>query len=62
MIKLLIEDYCHECPEFEPVKVGGHAFYNLDGNVVHLEDTKVMCEHVDRCNMIKKHLEKSHDA
>ena len=58
MIKLLVEDYCHECLEFEPIKVGGHAYYDLDGNIVYLEDTKVMCEHDTRCHRIKKHLEK----
>lgn len=63
MIKLLIEDYCHECPEFEPIKVGGHAYLAIDGgDVVHLEDTKVMCEHATMCHRIKKHLEEKRDT
>ena len=62
MIKLLVEDYCHECSEFEPVKVGGRAYLDIDGNVVYLEDIKVMCEHDARCHRIKKHLEENRDT
>lgn len=58
MIKLLVESYCHECPEFEPVKVGGRAYLDINGEIVYLEDIKVMCEHKTRCCMIKEHLEK----
>lgn len=57
MIKLLVEDYCHGCPEFEPVKVGGRAYLDINGEIVYLEDTKVMCEHDTRCQRIKKHSE-----
>lgn len=57
MIKLLVEDYCHECPEFYPEKIGGEAYYAGD-QLMHLNDCVVTCNEHDRCQRIKKHLEK----
>lgn len=57
MIKLLVEDYCHECPEFYPEKVGGDALYS-EANLVHITDIIVKCDNYDKCCIIKEHLDK----
>ena len=56
MIKLLVESYCHGCPEFYPEKQGGEAYYG-NGEIVHLNDIVIKCSEHDRCQRIKKHLE-----
>lgn len=56
MIKLLVEDYCHECPEFYPEKIGGDAFYSED-DLVYISDVIIRCDNYERCCIIKKHLE-----
>lgn len=57
MIKLLVEDYCHTCPEFYPEKIGGEALYSYD-DLIHISDIIVKCDNYDKCCIIKKHLEK----
>ena len=57
MIKLLVEEYCHECPEFYPEKVGGEAFYG-DNELIYMSDTIVRCDNYKKCGIIKKHQEK----
>lgn len=49
MIFLQVENYCQNCPEFEPrclrlAKLGEH-------------DTFIECEHEDRCRTMKKYIE-----
>ena len=56
MIKLLVEDYCHECPEFYPEKIGGEVLY-ANGDVVTVGTTFVVCDDREKCQRIKKHLE-----
>lgn len=52
MIHLCIEDYCHNCDDFEAhvVKV-----YDGDG----LYDTKVKCEYYERCRGIAKRIKEA---
>ena len=61
MIKLLVEDYCHECPEFYPEKHGGEILY-AEADRVHITDTIIRCDNYDKCCLIKKHLEKQRDS
>lgn len=53
MISLDVENYCHNCSEFEPdcqtIK------YMSDGKII--VDTLVKCEHKDRCRNIKTYIE-----
>lgn len=60
MIKLNVEEYCHTCPEFYPEKVGGEVYY-AEGEVIYINDTFVRCDNYDKCQRIKKHLEKNLD-
>ena len=55
MIRLIVEDYCHNCPEFEPAI--NKAKFLLDTTVV-TTDTNIKCQHANRCKNIKKCLER----
>ena len=55
-IRLLVDEWCHNCPEFEAdayknTYVGN--FDSFDGTLSRYTDTTVKCIHKDRCaNMI----------
>lgn len=49
MIRLLVDEYCHNCPNFEPYAMRASS---LDGFI----DTRVVCEYHDKCKSIKKYL------
>ncbi len=50
MIELDIRDYCHKCPEFEPVV---ERFYDSCGYPC---IQNVSCEHKDRCEMLYRYM------
>lgn len=56
MIKLQVEEYCSNCPEFEPyVDRDVLEYYDFNLNEVYTEvNTIVSCEHKDRCNRSRK--------
>ena len=56
MIKLYVEDYCQNCPEFEPDvdKKTMHA----DRKLINITD--IRCEHRHICDMLINYLEKQH--
>lgn len=63
MIKLLVEDYCHECPEFYPEKIyDSDAYREFGPNVGNMYDTYVACEYRKRCRTIAKYMEKNRDT
>ena len=47
MIAFTIEDYCENCPYFEP-KSSGPYYYDEDGNTVR-KDQSIVCEHKKMC-------------
>lgn len=51
MIKLDIQDYCHNCPNFEPECT---KFYSGDGNCT----TSISCENKGVCANIKLYIDK----
>ena len=53
MIKLQIEKYCHNCPEFE-AQVDKTYFLYLTDPEIH---TIVTCEHRGKCECIRKYFE-----
>lgn len=55
MIKLNIEEYCKNCPEFEVVQETLKSFDMLNG--VYAEH-HLTCGNIEKCREIKKHLEK----
>lgn len=56
MIKLDVEGYCHECPEFEATTNDNVVFY-ADGMTRDCMKI-VSCEHKERCGRIKRYLER----
>lgn len=53
MIKLDVEDYCHNCNEFEPDVHREHLYFAGKDKL----ETVVRCEHRIRCESIKNYLE-----
>lgn len=53
MIRLIVEDYCQECPDFEPeaVKV---TYYS--GDELRAASTEVYCRHKNRCAAVAKYM------
>ena len=65
MIKLKVEEYCHNCPDFEADvtktdKVYASNYDWLTDSRVELtrSDTIVTCAHANRCRAVKRYLEK----
>ena len=65
MIKLEIEDYCHDCQAFDP-EVEGSIVYCTDHEVYHRTHTIVRCKAHKLCKRLvgylKKQIEKEGDA
>jgi hypothetical protein len=68
MIRLQVEEYCHNCPDFEPV--AEKETYTLTDsfslNEYRKNETFVKCEYAARCacmyeNHLKKEAAKNHD-
>lgn len=55
--RLLTEDYCESCPAFEAHVSLGQDMY-INGKYEFTTATVIDCKHRDRCEAIKKHLEK----
>ena len=53
MIKLVVEDYCQNCPYFDPVTYKLNTDYIRSGRSV---TTNVMCSDREKCNNIHNHL------
>lgn len=53
MIKLVVEEYCRNCPKFEPTLEGPHIFGCGCDIVV---DTFIHCEHAEMCREIMNYL------
>lgn len=51
MIELKVEEYCHECPEFEAETQ--KSYLSADGKIAAVECV-VVCEHAQKCRCIKR--------
>lgn len=59
MIKLKVEERCHNCPGFEPETNNPVMAYSIDGDEIGpFGDTVIMCVHRIRCRHIERYLEK----
>lgn len=56
MINLIIEEYCHECPDFEAEVRKGAKASMVDGHVAHC--TNIFCVHRLKCDRIARYLAK----
>ena len=60
MIKLKVEDYCHECPDFDArVNTKVDELFSMEDGVLKVINTTVTCSHATRCRAIKRYLEKA---
>ena len=63
MIRLDIDEYCNNCPEFESdVKKDVIHCRNLDFNKASIVNTIITCEHRERCRSIKNFLEEDKET
>lgn len=56
MINLIIEEYCHECPDFEAEVRKCVKASTIDGHVAHC--TNIFCVHRLKCDHIAQCLAK----
>ena len=58
MIKLDVQEYCHDCDGFEAdVEHPQHA-YDMHGNPIYSSDTLVRCGRRKLCKNIERYLER----
>lgn len=55
MIRLSVEEYCHQCMDFVPDVTEPERAFAGGGEIIQT-DTIVQCEHRRRCEAIKKYL------
>lgn len=55
MIKLQVEEYCHDCPEFE---AESEELYYMNNGELEVS-TFVSCMHKNKCYRIKNYIERS---
>ena len=60
MIKLKVDGYCHDCPDFD-ARVNNKVDELTTGDevVIKVVNTTVTCAHATRCKAIKRYLERA---
>ena len=56
MIRLNVEEYCHQCLDFSPDVTDPERVFSQDGKTIMQSDTIIQCAHRRRCEAIKKYL------
>ena len=59
MIRVEYEEYCEDCPEFEPdmrKEVMHTDYYGSKGDLIC--ETVIQCQHKDRCKSMKDFIER----
>lgn len=56
MIKLVVQPYCHSCPDFEVDVEKPTVYYANFEECETVGDTMIFCEHRDRCRRMMEHL------
>ena len=57
MIRVEVRDYCHDCFDFE-ANVQGAEEYQINGKPSGQTDTIIRCRQRNRCENIRKYIEK----
>lgn len=57
MIRVNVKDYCSDCLDFEPDVEKPHVLYSGTDKVF-VGDTIIRCKYRDRCEQMKRYLEK----
>lgn len=55
MIHLDVQEYCHQCTQFEPEKETTYLF--SDGIKI-ASDNKIYCKHFSKCEIIAAHIKR----
>ena len=59
MIKIKVEEYCNDCPEFDPEAIKPQPIYDSIGNYVGmLGPMIVVCKYRNRCRRFMEYLQK----
>lgn len=58
MIKLDVQEYCQECPAFDPVKHTVTEKFMSLGESVEMSTTHIRCRDWKRCKQIERYLRK----
>ena len=58
MINLYVEDYCQDCPYFDPKLMQSHPYSYLDNKPLHVEkyivcENRIMCHRI-MCQRVQK--------
>ena len=56
MIRLNVEEYCHQCLDFMPDVTEPERTFAVDTDEIIQTDTVIQCKHRRRCEAIKKYL------
>ena len=59
MIKIKVEEYCNDCPEFDPEAIKPQHIYDSSSNYVGiLGPMLVVCKHRNKCRRFMEYLQK----
>lgn len=56
MIKVEVEDYCQQCPDFESEVDKPPKVYSGNGHYTYIGDTIIRCVYRHRCKSIENHI------
>ena len=63
MIKLEVEEYCQNCPEFKPKTTNGSYFFGFGTeDITHVSKFNITCKHAERCKAIRSYLNDQMEA
>ena len=61
MIKLLVDEYCHGCPQFSSETLHALTAEYGNGEVYVIKDPTIICKHRLLCRQIHKYLAKKYE-
>lgn len=61
MIKLLVDEYCHGCPQFSAETLHALTAVFEDGEEFVIKDPTIICKHRLLCRQIHKYLAKKYE-
>ena len=61
MIKLLVDEYCHGCPQFSTETLHALIIVDEDGEEHVIKDPTIICKHRLLCRQIHKYLAKKYE-
>ena len=56
MIRLEVEEYCHDCLDFTPDVTAPARIFSANNEAISYTDTVVQCKYRKRCSSIERYL------